>query len=298
MKNTEKLLYWIHERESIRKKKEAGEPKPWSEDKVFQTVYFCNVKREYDKVTKFIREMYSPMVHDKNFELNIILSRFINWPDTLNAVGYLEDWDPSWVRAQMNMIKNAGWKVWGNAYVVTTHGIAMDKIDYLCDRVMPRAEAHIDAVRDNTTCRGTARSLMNMEGISTFMAGQVVADLKNTKGHTLYSAEDWWSFALPGPGSRRGMNWLYERTITDHEWLECLLELQEVVEARGWVVCAQDLQNCLCEFDKYMRVSTGKGRSKRSYNGIRDMGERRTDSLHRSTVVDESSREGGNNTER
>jgi hypothetical protein len=32
-------------------------------------------------------------------------------------------------------------------------------------------------------------------------------------------------------------------------------------------LCAQDLQNCLCEFDKYMRVSTGAGRSKRKYNG-------------------------------
>ena len=29
----------------------------------------------------------------------------------------------------------------------------------------------------------------------------------------------------------------------------------------------QDLQNSLCEFDKYMRILNGTGRSKRSYNG-------------------------------
>ena len=30
----------------------------------------------------------------------------------------------------------------------------------------------------------------------------------------------------------------------------------------------QDLQNCFCEFDKYMRILNGTGRSKRSYNGV------------------------------
>ena len=30
----------------------------------------------------------------------------------------------------------------------------------------------------------------------------------------------------------------------------------------------QDLQNCLCEFDKYMRILHGTGRSKRGYPGV------------------------------
>jgi hypothetical protein len=31
---------------------------------------------------------------------------------------------------------------------------------------------------------------------------------------------------------------------------------------------AQDLQNCLCEFDKYERVRLGEGRPKAKYNGV------------------------------
>ena len=31
---------------------------------------------------------------------------------------------------------------------------------------------------------------------------------------------------------------------------------------------AQDLQNCLCEFDKYERVRLGEGRPKSTYPGV------------------------------
>ena len=50
-KNQEALVHWITERWSILKKREAGQSKPWTEDKVLQSEYFCNVNREDDKVT-------------------------------------------------------------------------------------------------------------------------------------------------------------------------------------------------------------------------------------------------------
>jgi len=255
------------EREKIRLKKEVGEPKPWSQDPVFQTTYFCNVRREDDKVTKWIRSFYSPWVRHPTFEMNIILSRFLNWPETLDIVGYLQEWSTEDVRVALNAISERGHKVWGNAYVVTTHGIPMDKIDYLCDRVMPSINRHLPLTDTIVSCALAADQLQYIEGISTFMAGQVVADLKNTPGHPLRDSMDWWTFALPGPGSRRGMDWLYGQAVPQNQWLKNLLELQVIVHNEGWQLCAQDIQNCLCEFDKYMRVSNGTGRSKRSYNG-------------------------------
>lgn len=265
MKNLDLLLYWMQEREAIRVKKEMGKPKPWSSDPVFQRTYFTNVHREDDKVTKFIRKMYSPYVHHPLFVHNIILSRFLNWPDTLDALDYQSDWDPEYVKCRLNERKLLG-KVWGNAYVVTTHGIPMDKIDYLCDRVMPSIDEWVPHV-DFEACDRTAAGLQRIEGISTFMAGQVVADLKNTPGHPLQMAPDWWTFALPGPGSRRGMDWLYGEPVPERTWLACLHETQAAVIEAGWDICAQDLQSCLCEFDKMMRVKYGTGRSKRIYHG-------------------------------
>jgi hypothetical protein len=261
------LLYWINERESIRKRKEAGEPKPWSDDPIFQVTYFCNVRREDDKVTKFIRQMYTPWSYHKLFVHNIILSRFLNWPDTLDYLDYISDWDPEYVKLVLNERKLIG-KVWGNAYVVTTHGIPMDKIDYLCDRVMPSIAEYVPIV-EFSSCGWAAAGLQRIEGISTFMAGQVVADLKNTRGHPLTQAMDWWDFALPGPGSIRGMDWLYGERVPRSVWHSRLLDVQRAVDEASHVgdLCAQDMQNCLCEFDKYMRVKHGTGRSKRSYNG-------------------------------
>ena len=37
------LLYWISERESIRKKKKSGEPKPWTKDPILRDYKFCHV---------------------------------------------------------------------------------------------------------------------------------------------------------------------------------------------------------------------------------------------------------------
>lgn len=266
MQNYDSFLYWVQERERVRRKKEMGERKPWSLDPTFQTTYFCNVHREDDKVTRFIRRMYSPKVYHKLFVHNIILARFLNWPPTLDYIQYLDEWDFDYLKSMLNDLKRQG-KVWGNAYVVTTHGIPMDKIDYLCDRVVPSI-GHVLSTFDSwVTCELAAIDLQRIEGISTFMAGQVIADLKNTAGHPLRDAPDWWTFALPGPGSRRGMDWLYAGKINIADWPDCLEAARTRLMSDGIRLCAQDTQNCLCEFDKYMRVKHGTGRSKRSYNG-------------------------------
>ena len=163
--------------------------------------------------------------------------------------------------------KETDQKVWGNAYVVTTHGIPMDKIDYLCDRVMPSIASGLYCGLDTTSCSVAAKDLMEIEGISTFMAGQVVADLKNTPGHPLHSAVDRGTFVLHGPGSRRGMDWLMGEKVSTAEWYRQIYLVQEALANDGYELCAQDTQNCLCEFDKFMRVRNGTGRSKRNYDG-------------------------------
>lgn len=262
--NYPRLLYWIRARDDIRRKKEAGLPKPWSDDPVFLTTYFCNVRREDDKVTRFIRKMYSPYCGHRLFDSNIILARFLNWPPTLEYIDYQDRWDPEYMRGLLHGLGKQ--KVWGSAYVVTTHGIPMDKIDYLCQRVMPSIE---DNIVHNYPSRlaDHAEKLMRIEGVSTFMAGQIIADLKNTTGHPLSVATDWYSFALPGPGSRRGMDWLCGEKVNTADWYHALASLQDRLYDDGWHLCRQDIQNCLCEYDKYERVSNGTGRSKRSYNG-------------------------------
>lgn len=273
----ELLIYWIQERHDILTKRMAGQPKPWSKDPVFQNTYFCNVRREDDKVTQFIRKFYSPHVEDRMFEYNIIFSRFINWPPTIEVIKYMQDHDPEWLLNYLDCLASNG-KIWGNAYVITTHGIPMPKAAYLCRNVLGGVYRGLDALRK--ACRGpslalAAEALEGFEGVGPFLAGQVVADLKNTPGHPLASADDWWEFVMPGPGSIRGASWvLYGKSegVTYSTFQRAFQEIREYVDHKwvpemGVVLHSQDLQNCLCEFDKYCRVTTGSGRSKRGYAG-------------------------------
>lgn len=282
MNNKEALAYWIRERESVRKEKEAGLPKPWSDDPIFQTTYFCNVRREDDRVTRWIRQNWSPeKIGWDDYEYAMVVARFLNWPDTLkelapSSIGFKFP-KPEEILEVIEAIAAEDKKVWGNAYVVTTHGLPMGKAQYLCQRVLPAAYDRLGAGRwlqaygsgpPTLACR--YEDYMQLEGMGSFMSAQVLADLKNTRGHPLQEAKDWMGWSAPGPGSLRGLSWYFEKKISAANYDQAIkdvwaaIPLDCVDELRGGL---QDLQNCLCEYDKYMRVKSGTGRSKRSYPG-------------------------------
>lgn len=260
-------------------KKDLGILRPWSEDVTFQNTYFCNVRREHDTVTKFIRAYYSPFVGEAWYLYNIIFSRFINWPKTLEAIGYLQTYDPTALVGRLDKLATAG-KIWGGAYVITTHGLPMPKAQYLAQNVLGGAYRARELLHGATGYQGTPscsaahNALQGLEGLGSFLAAQIVADLKNTVGHPLASAADQDTFVAHGPGSIRGLRWFWSgANVTASNFGKYFGACREYVEENwnptlmGKPICGQDLQNCLCEFDKYCRVSTGAGRSKRNYPG-------------------------------
>lgn len=283
----ETLIYWIKERYQIYQFKGMCIPKPWSVDPVFQSTYFCNVHRENDKVTRWIRERYSGFVDHPLFEYNMVLCRFLNSPPTLSELGYLHEHDPEWLLAKLEQRAARGDKVWGNAYVITTHGMKMPKAQYLCHDVLGKVYERLERLRSASrqgglrgagpTCQGASTAFQSIDGIGSFLAGQIVADLKNTVGHPLFNADDKATFVEPGPGSIRGLGWFWRndpKALSVGVFPAYFQGVREYVDEH-WpegvpIVDNQDLQNCLCEFDKYMRVKTGSGRSKRGYNGSSD----------------------------
>jgi hypothetical protein len=279
----ELFLYWISERNQVMLKKELGLPKPWSNDDTFQRTYFCNVRRESDRVTRFTRQLYNPHVQDRWFEYNIIFSRFINWPSTLESIGFIQKHDPIALEERLASIAKRG-KVWGGAYVITTHGIPMGKAAYLCHNVLGGVAGAMQnplgpfwgALRPKGagSCKAAHIALQGLEGLGSFLAAQIVADLKNTPGHPLFAAGDKASFVAHGPGSIRGLQWFWnDPKISASSFLMYFAAMREYVDDNwnqtlmGAPIDNQDLQNCLCEYDKYCRVSTGAGRSKRNYSG-------------------------------
>jgi hypothetical protein len=101
-------------------------------------------------------------------------------------------------------------------------------------------------------------------GWGPFMCGQVIADLRHTR--YLRDAPDVGRWAPLGPGSTRGLNRLAGRplkqAVNQEQGLDEMLQLQAIVNERTGPhvppIELHDIQNCLCETDKYLR---GKSRS-------------------------------------
>lgn len=281
------FLYWIKERESIRVKKEQGLPKPWSDDPIFQTYRFCNVERERDTVSIWIKENWiDPHRYHPNLWFAMIVARLFNWPPTLGLIDFPKETYgehiEQWRRTLKGLRDLVGAKVFTGAYLVSTNGVKMDKIDYILDRVLtPICEK---GRAPNTTFiyePGDVKQesleeywtfLCQFDGLGSFMAGQVIADLKFTP--LLENAPDWMTWAPLGPGSIRGLNRYHGRPVDkalrqDKGLLEILEQQNLIAEEIDWLLPAHNIQNCNCEFDKYLRVKNGEGRPRSHYPGVK-----------------------------
>jgi hypothetical protein len=248
------LAYWINERHAIKLRRAEGIAKPWSADPIFQGVRFCNVHREDDKVTQWIRRYWNRK-HDPVWKF--VLARMINLPESLE--GCLRSATPESMNDLLHLRRDSGAKVFTSAYTISTCGKSMDKLDYVFDWVLRRVRS-LPAI-DYTSCDTTWQSLTKVDGLGSFLAAQVVADMKNTEGHFLESAQDFWTFSKPGPGSLRGLSWYFygepeHVTATGYatHLRGCREEVDPLVPELIPRISDQDFQNCLCEFSKYMKV--------------------------------------------
>ena len=116
-----------------------------------------------------------------------------------------------------------------------------------------------------------AKAEADWVGWGPFMAGQIVADLRHTR--YLSDAPDVGRWAPLGPGSTKGLNRLAGRPlkqlISQQQGLDEMLQLQDIVNANT-ASCVppielHDIQNCLCETDKYLRVKNGEGKPRSLY---------------------------------
>lgn len=270
------LVRFIKEREKIRGKKESGKKRPWTSDSILGKFRFCNVHREDDWVTRWLRaNWYRHFAEDPDIWFAAVVARLFNQAEALYEImPYVLPWKPEKVRAILHKRRDAGQKNFNAAYIVSTNGVAMDKVDYVVARVLGPLWANRKVMRpmEGDTLEGYHRSLMRYDGLGSFIAAQVVADLKYVDNCPLGQAEDWSTFAASGPGSRRGLNRVARPTQpVDANWIEgvwreALKELLDKVNKKlSEPLHAQDLQNCLCEFDKYERARLGEGTPKQIY---------------------------------
>ena len=267
------LYYWIREREAIRLRREVEKlPKPWTKDPILRNTRFCNIRREDDKVTRWIAENWRvPFAQHHNLAFAMCLARIVNLPSTLQILGFPETWDVDAFIKKMDYVSASQEKVWTSAYMVTggfSQGGETKQV--IMGRVLDDAYRQARAITNRHSLATAQELLEGTKGMGTFLCAQVIADLKYTP--LLENAPDWWVFCAPGPGSTMGLNFLHGRlqykSITKNQFLQEVNELRHPIEDHtGYMLTAHDTQNCLCEFSKYVRIKYLGGRAKTSYQG-------------------------------
>jgi hypothetical protein len=283
------LVYWMKERDRIRAAKEAGKPKPWTEDPLLRDYRWCNVRRMDDRVSRELFERWYDLAADRTTTLTAaMLARLINWPESL-----LEATDGKPFRLDhldsMKRILEArgarGEKVFTGAYLIPPgprepSGLEpLSKVDHVVGL------AHVIGIHSfqviAPTMEVTWREITSYDGMGSFLAGQVVADLVHLELGKEWPDRDFW--APLGPGSARGINRLHgrpkDKAVTQVQFHEELYALIKVLCPRVedlWSdrrLQAMDIQNCLCEFDKYRRLTLGEGTVRARYDGAAGSGQ-------------------------
>lgn len=277
-------LYFVHERESVRLLKSVSVA-PWTKDPVLQKYRFTNIRRRDDRMTKwFIEHLILPNRNSAELWFTLLIGRLINWPPTLQALieNRVLPCSPSTFDAArfVSVIEALPGKRYGGAYMVypTMRNPGGVKSQSLAEHIIGDVIKHYadvnhalwDAEMGEPCLERFVTALSQCFGISTFIAGQVAADLTYDLAH-LGNAVDLYTWAPLGPGSQRGLNFLHGKPV-NHAWAQA--EFNAALGEAGTMIVEElgigdmtlhDVQNTACEFSKYVKAVQGLGKPKSTY---------------------------------
>ena len=257
---------FMEERHNIFIRKEINnEPYPWSDDAILTEYSFCNVYRELDRVTIWIRENWrEPYADHPNLPFAMAMARQINWPDTLDEIGFPTEWRPDHVKTIMQDRMAKKQKVYTGAYMLTGT-LGGTKVEQTVDKILTPLYANFPC--DFSSLENSWKSFLPYAGFSDFMSYEVVTDLRHTKW--LEKAPDIMTWANPGPGAMRGLNRIFGRPLDSKQkkplFIQEMRDLLALLNNTPLPLEMRDIEHCLCEFDKYERTRLGQGRPRSRY---------------------------------
>lgn len=281
--NIDPFIYWIKEREAIRLKRVVGAPPPWTDDPILGHYRFCNVRREDDKVTIWIRQnIREPYADHPALWWMLCAARTINWPDTLLELIEAAAWpsQSGFTTGQVTEVLTArkarGDKVYTGAYMIRAESdkrvpwFPWPKQRYIAEIVLGRLweeRALWSAVP--ATLQAKHAWLMEHRGWGPFMAYQAVVDMRYCE-NVLGNAPDIESWVAAGPGTIRGLNYLHERPygkgVAQEQALVEIQEFEKIIRERIKISFDfSDLPNILCETSKWIKIQRGEGRVRSKY---------------------------------
>jgi hypothetical protein len=252
-----RFAYWVAERQSITKKKDAGEAGPWTDDEILQSYHFTNVRREDDKVSRWLVEnLYDEWT--PSAWATILVARFVNNPVTLGLIkDDLKAGDLKAAKAKLQEFGQGKEPIFRSAYLQPEIK-GVNRLDKIFDILAPKM---LENPISTNKIEEAIADICKIKYMGEFMAGQIVMD-----GMLFIPGEwsDMQTYAPEGPGSLRGIARLKEAKLESKvkrpEYNKWLWSLSESLNIR-----ALDVEHALCEWDKYERLLWGQGNYNRGY---------------------------------
>lgn len=199
------------ERHKIYVLKTLGVEKPWTEDKIFQNWFFCNVFRRIDKTTVWIEEnIIKPQEESPDLWKNIILYRYIsniNTFEKFKATGIM--YDRKNIYGKMRSMQKENESIFTSAFIVNSgigDGKWVDKVTYIFKLLANLNENNIDArLKGTNSLKEIYKFFKLFPGVGSFMAYEYVTDFSYSKRY-LAKSPDIYTWCDLGLGAVRGIN--------------------------------------------------------------------------------------------
>lgn len=260
------FMEFVKERHRIWLRRLAGSPQPWTEDPILASHKFTNVFRVLDPGSQFVFDLAG---HDDDpFDVlaRLFLYRHTNLPSAWRAYAaefgeYPRILEFPKLLKFWREYRDTGGQLFSGAYMVypqsSTPGT--EKIASVISLVHRVAEngsfrRFLDAPDQVTRYR----ALRANKGVADFMSMQILTDW----GYTPHCDSDRENeFVVPGPGSKRGALLLrpHLKPETTIRWArEAFLRDPDAPILGQRPLSLMDVQNCFCEFSKYVKKTPGK----------------------------------------
>lgn len=281
------FLDYVGERHKVWEARQRGDAQPWTDDPILATRKFTNVFRLLDPGSQFvITDLYDPDLEPVEFLTRCFLYRHTGRVEAWEYLGVtlgeyptsntLDEALRAWKEYRGRGVttkkppRRPGQKGPGNgnqstsferpvftgAYLVFPQSATpgTDKLESIIDltkRMRPSFEAFVKA---GTQAERFA-ALRSNKGVADFMSMQVLTDF----GYSTEYREH--EFVVPGPGCRKGAAALGLTGEEAIEWaMQAVFEDPPTLSMDEYgeeylVPSRMDVQNCLCEFSKYVRFA-------------------------------------------
>lgn len=291
---------FARERHAIFLRRARGVKKPWTRDPILSSYRFCNIYRELDTVSLWIRDnIILPYEDHADLWFMLCMARVINWPDSLQEMMDVKGAFPADGRYNSKIAFEAlmsrrkrGLKTITGAYIINSVTSKKDppiiqgnKLAYIAYRTLGEIWEDREKLRScfKETLQKSVETLKKYQGYGPFIAYQVTVDLSYTK-KWLGNAPDYNTFNSAGPGTCRGLSQVFHGQkfvrMDDAEKTKLLsFQLRASKNERYWPNTSKDMtkgfaplsmsnvSNCNCEFSKHLAVALGIGKMRSSYPG-------------------------------